>query len=347
MRKSIPHSKPSIGPGEISAVVKVLKSGQLAQNGKVALFEKKTAAKLGSPYGVAVNSGTTALTLALRALKAEGGEVIIPSFACSSLYHAVLGAQATPVLADCDPRTFNIDASDTRSRLTRKTRAIVAPHMFGLPCDVKALIATGVPVVEDCAQSLGSSISGKPTGGFGSAAVLSFYATKLLTTGEGGMIICARTSVLEYLKRCRDYDNTLPDMPKGNCKLTDFQAALGLVQLSRLPAFLKERAAIAKHYDQAFKGLPLEIPLQTAGRIYSRYVLRCPKDRLRELLASCEKHGVSARRPVYRPLHLDVPCKGKFPGAQAAWDTALSLPLYPGLTPYSILYITKAVINSL
>jgi dTDP-4-amino-4,6-dideoxygalactose transaminase len=346
MRKLIPHSKPCIGEAEIYAVTAVLKSGMLAQDRETALFEKEASSALGCRHGAAVNSGTAALTLALRALGAEGGDVIIPSFVCSSLYHAVLGAQARPVIADCDPRTFNIDPADAKRRLTRRTRAIIAPHMFGLPCDMDALNALGVAVIEDCAQSFGARIGKKPAGALGAAAAASFYATKLFTTGEGGLVASSEKKLVDYVHRRRDYDNTVPDRPKENCKMTDFQAAMGRVQLKRLPSFLAWRAAIAGRYDAAFADSDLTPPEKRPGRIYSRYVLSCPPRRLRGLLEYCAKKGICAHRPVFRPLHLDVSCGGKFSGTELAWSRALSLPVYPGLTDSDIMYIINAIRNT-
>ena len=183
----IPHSRPTLDQKEELAVAAILSSGQVVQGEETQRFETALASEIGVVGAAAVSSGTAALHLALLALEiGEGDEVVIPSFVCPALLNAIRYVRATPVLADINREAFNIDVRDLERRLTGKTRAIIVPHMFGLPADIDDITALGIPVIEDCAQSLGSRYRGAPTGSFGVLSVFSFYATKVICTGEGG-----------------------------------------------------------------------------------------------------------------------------------------------------------------
>jgi len=168
-------------------VARVVRGGQLAQGPEVAGLERELAQRLGVAAAAAVSSGSAALELALRALDVGAGhEVIIPTYACDAVYHAVTRCGATPVLADADPDTLGLSGADVARRRTARTRAVIVVHPFGLAVDLADFQRLGVPLVEDCAQTLGATCAGRPVGARGELAVCSFYATKLLTTGEGG-----------------------------------------------------------------------------------------------------------------------------------------------------------------
>src|SRR5207247_1116004 len=191
------------------------------------------------------SSGSAALELSLRALDVgHGDEVVVPTYACDALHHAVTRCGATPVLADADPETLGPAAKDVARRLTRRTRAVVVVHPFGLGLDLDEFLALGVPVVEDCAQAIGARVAGRSVGSRGALAVCSFYATKLLTTGEGGAVAGAPERVAR-VRDARDYDEREALVPRFNFKLTDIQAALGRSQLGRLDACIARRRAIA------------------------------------------------------------------------------------------------------
>jgi perosamine synthetase len=204
----IPHSRPFIDEEDAREVQRVLLSGQLAQDGEVAHFESRMASFVGVKGAVAVSSGAAALHLALMALKVGPGcEVIVPSYVCPAVVNAVLYTGATPVVADIDPGSFNLSPEDAKRRVTAKTRAVIVPHMFGLPADLDALEALGVPVVEDLALALGSRRHGRRTGGFGTLAVCSFYATKMMATGEGGMVLGSDGVLLADVRDLRAMDD--------------------------------------------------------------------------------------------------------------------------------------------
>lgn len=257
--------------------------------------------------------------------------MILPSYLCAGPLHAIQHAGATPRLVDCDPTMYNLDPAHVKRTLTRKTKALLVPHLFGLPADLSELTSLGVPVIEDCAQALGATYRGKPVGGIGDLAICSFYATKVITTGEGGMLLARDARLLRLATDLRDYDERRTFRTRFNYKMTDFQAALGLSQLRQLPGFLARRRALADRYNQELKGLPLAGPSAPEDRdhIYYRYVVRVTRG-LETMLTRLERAGVSARRPVFRPLHRYLDQEG-FPGTEEAWRTALSLPIYPSL----------------
>ncbi|MHB8771657.1 MAG: DegT/DnrJ/EryC1/StrS family aminotransferase [Syntrophales bacterium] len=327
----IPHSCPTLDREEAAAATRVLMSGQVVQGEEVRNFEEAVASLVGVGGAAAVSSGTAALHLALLALGVgEGDEVVLPSFVCTALLNAVRYLCATPVLADIDGETFNIDPRDVKRRLTKKTKAVIVPHLFGLPADVEEIVALGIPVVEDCAQALGSTRRGVPAGSFGALSVFSFYATKVICTGEGGMVAGNERTLIEKVKDLRDYDGKEDGSLRYNYKLTDLQAALGSVQLRKLPGFIGRRRAIARRYDESLRGYGLSLPVCPPENesISYRYVVRT--ERLRELLDAGQAAGIAYRRPVFKPLHRYLGVTG-CPQSEEAFRTAASVPLYPSL----------------
>ena len=340
---AIPHSRPSIGPPEIDAVFGVLRSGQIAQGPAVESFESAVSRTIGTQYACAVNSGSAALHLALLSLGiGQGNEVIIPSFVCTALLNAVHYVDATPVVADVDPCTGNIDASSVKGLVSAKTAAIIVPHMFGLPADVVAIKEFGIPVIEDCAQSVGSHIDGRMTGSFGAAAVFSFYATKVIAAGEGGMVATSDRGIYHEIRELREYDNQDTFRIRFNYKMTDMAAAMGCAQLIRLDDFIQKRRAIAEKYNQAFAQIGLGIPDMQDGHIYYRYLIDAGGD-IEMWIQELKTAGIHAARPVYQPLHRYVKRTFHCPQADEAWSRLLSIPLYPRLTDKEIDRIIDAV----
>jgi dTDP-4-amino-4,6-dideoxygalactose transaminase len=347
----IPHSRPSIDQQEIRAVTDVLQSGHLAQGAVVGRFERGMAAYLGLAGGVAVNSGTIALEVALRVLGIGfGDEVILPSYVCAAPWQAVqrVGAQAR--LVDIEPDTFHIDAEQARSAITAKTRAIIVPHLFGLPADLTALARLGVPLIEDCAQTLGAMERGRAVGSVGVLTVCSFYANKLLCAGEGGMVLSNDPVLLERARALREYDGAPSLNPQAtNLKMTDVQAAIGLAQLNRLPEFLERRVSLARGYREALAGSAAILPAVPVGRshVYYRFVVRISQrrsdsDQLSECLGRLERQGVQCRKPVFRSLHRYLGLEG-FPVSEAAEHEALSIPLYPALADEEAAHVLMAM----
>jgi dTDP-4-amino-4,6-dideoxygalactose transaminase len=330
----IPHSRPTLSEEEIQAATAVLRSGQIAQGPCVAAFEDEMARWLGLRGAVAVSSGTAALHLSLLALGISAGdEVIFPSYVCAALYHAVVAAGARPVLAEIDEGSLNLDPDDVKRRLTKKTRAVIVVHSFGLPADPGPFLSLGPPVIEDCAQAAGAELNGQPVGSSGQLSIFSFYATKMFTTGEGGMVATDDPTLLDRLRDLREYDERDDLKPRMNAKLTDLASAIGLVQLKKLPAFIARRRAIAGIYRQTLAGAPVDLPpdARTSGHIYHRFIVRLKREPVDRVLAALEKEEIHCRRPVYQPLHRLMGVTG-FSTSDRVWQHALSLPCYPSLT---------------
>ncbi|MCU0559801.1 MAG: DegT/DnrJ/EryC1/StrS family aminotransferase [Desulfobacterales bacterium] len=327
----IPHSRPTLGEEEAKAAAAAVASGQIAEGPEVEAFEREVAGFVGLPHAVAVSSGTAALQLALTAVGAGAGdEVVVPSFVCSALLNAVAAAGAVPVPADVEPETFNLDPADVAGRLSPRTKAIVVPHMFGLPADLDRLAALGVPLIEDCAQAIGAEHRGRAVGSVGQAAIFSFYATKMMATGEGGMVATGSAALAANVRDAKSYDKKHDLRRRFNFKMTDIQAAVGRVQLRRLSEFIRRRCAIAERFRAALQGLPLGLPRPEPGRIYFRFVVDAAADAA-ALLRQARGRGIGCERPVHTPLHRLLGIEG-FPMADAAWRRAVSLPIYPALT---------------
>lgn len=328
----ISHSKPSLGPEETAALAHVLRSGQIAQGSAVQTFEEEMAEWMGVGGAVAVSSGTAALHLGLLALGiGKGDQVLLPSYVCTALLNAIHYTGATPRLVDIHPDSYNMDPIGLKKAISKRSKAIIVPHLFGLPADLSDLMTFDIPIIEACAHSLGALYRGRLTGGFGVFSFVSFYATKLITTGEGGMLFSNSMRLVRRVKALREYDQRDRYSLSFNYKMTDLAAALGLSQIKKLPAFLQKRKALARRYHRALAYLSVELPKEYPDRdhCYYRYVIKV-KDRVEPYLSRFEKAGIACRRPVYRPLHRYLGQTG-FPQTDRVFRQALSLPLYPAL----------------
>ena len=339
----IPHSSPTIDKKDAELLSEVLLSGHIAQGKRVRKFEEEMAQSLGVKDCVATNSGTAALHLSLIALGiGKGDHVLLPTYVCAALLNAVNYVGATPVLVDIHPRSFNLDVHDMKAKLTPRSKAVILPHMFGLPADIDEIMALGIPVIEDCAQAVGAIFRGRPVGSFGTLAVFSFYATKVMTTGEGGMVASHSEDLLEEVRDLRAYDEKEDYRLRFNYKMTDLQGALGLSQLAKLADCISRRRKIARLYSAGLKGLPIDLPREGEDRrhIFFRYIIRIERP-LAAILQAFEKKGVCCRRPIYKPLHRFLGLGG-FPSAEEVAESALSLPIYPSLKEEEIERVIKA-----
>jgi perosamine synthetase len=339
---TIPHSSPTIGPEEATAVSEVIESGYIAEGEVVKQFESAFAKRFGVDSAISTNSGTSAIHLTLLAMGVgSGDEVIIPSFVCSALLNAVNYTGATPIPADIDPDSYNLDVADVQRRIKKCTKAIVVPHLFGLAADMKPFLEFDLPVIEDCAQSIGATYHEVPAGTIGAAAIFSFYATKVITTGEGGMVVCNSEDIAAQIRDLKSYDKREDYKVRFNYKMTDIQAALGIVQLQRLESFIRRRRAIAEKYDRAFSFFDLKRPPVDCGHIYFRYVLGLKMDS-RPWIQELARMGIISDRPIHFPLHQNLKLSG-FPAAEKAWKQSLSIPIYPTLTDEEISRIIDSV----
>ncbi len=321
MGNFIPHSRPALGREEERAVIRVLRSGQLGGGEEVALFEREMERFLGGGSATAVNTGSAALHLALLALGVgRGDRVVLPTYACAALLNAVCYVGGEPVFADADPETANMDPGDVRRRLRARTRAIIVPHMFGRTAPVGDILRLGIPVVEDCAMAVGGG-----TGLLGNVSVFSFYATKMMATGHGGMVVARDRGTAARVRDLVGYDNRDDYRVRYNYRMSALAAAMGRAQLAKVPDFVKLRREIADYYYREFGlGRP------PSGHIFYRFVLRVGGvGRFVRLMAAS---GVECKRPVFRPLHMYFPrAAGEFPGAEDLHRSWASIPIYPSL----------------
>lgn len=336
----ISHSRPTLDQDDYRHVMNVMKSGMLVQGEQVVRFEENLSSFIGVKNGVAVSSGTAAIHLSLIALGiGREDEVIIPSYVCPALLNAVMYVNAVPVIADINRSTFNIDADDLKKRITKKTKAIIVPHMFGLAAEIDRIISFGIPVIEDCAQSIGSLYQGHYTGTFGVCSIFSFYATKMLATGEGGMVLSDDDGLSRIIRELRDYDEKDLYSVRYNYKMTDIQAALGISQLKKVPSFIERRRKIADFYDGTLQKKTFSIPEVPGERkhIYYRYVLLL--DNASGFIKEMKRKGIECKRPVFKPLHRYLGLSG-YPVTEEIWNKAVSIPIYPSLSDEELRRIT-------
>lgn len=344
----IPHSRPTIDKKDIESVAEVIRTGQIAEGPGVEKFEKAVATYIGVKGAVALSSGTAALHLSLLCLGIkEGDEVIMPSYTCSALLNAVSYIGARPRLVDIEGETYNMDPYIVEDYLRKskrsKNRAIILVHSFGQPADIEAFLDISkrydIPIIEDSAQALGAFYKGRKVGNYGLVSILSFYATKVITTGEGGMILSNSQDIINKARDIREYDKKDYFELRYNYKMTDMAAALGLSQLRRLPSFLKRRKEIANSYNTSLRKTKLTKRGEDEG-IYFRYIFESAHaDRLINLMG---EDGISCRRPVFKPLHYYTGDKG-YPNTQRAWERSVSIPIYPGLTDKEVTKISDSL----
>lgn len=361
----LPFHVPLIEEEEIRAVVDVLKSGWITTGPKVKAFEEAFARFLGVRHALAVNSCTAALHLALDAIGLkEGDEVLVPTLTFAATAEVVAYFKAKPVLVDSEPCYFNLDAHDAENKITAKTRAIIPVHLAGHPCDMNALLelarAKGLLTVEDAAHALPAKYQGRYIGTLSPLTAFSFYATKTITTGEGGMVttdddaLAARISMMrlhglsrDVWKRCSAEGTWCYEVLEAGYKynLTDIQAALGLVQLAKCDAMWRRRVAIAERYNQALPSLDAYRIPQVASEIqhaWHLYVILVEPDVLKihrdQVIEELRQRGIETA-VHFIPLHLHPYYQrvwgyrpGQFPVAESYFERCISLPIYPGMS---------------
>jgi dTDP-3-amino-3,4,6-trideoxy-alpha-D-glucose transaminase len=341
-----------------AAIRRVLESGRFILGPEVEAFEAEFAAVAGRRFAVACNSGTDALAIALKACGAgEGDEVLLPANACVPVMAAVRLAGATPRLADVDPDTLTLDEARARAALSEKTKFLMAVHLYGGPADLEGLArlaaASGATLLEDCAQSHGASLAGRPTGSFGRAAGYSFYPTKNLGAyGDGGAVVTEDSEVAARAREIRQYGWRTRDVSERegcNSRLDEIQAAILRAKLPGLSEDNARRRRIAQRYDEALADLPVRRLAIRAGGVSVRhlYPIRAEKrDVLRDFLAA---RGVETAIHYPLPLHLQPAYaflghrEGDFPVSEEASRTLLSLPIYPTLTDEQIEAVVAGV----
>lgn len=349
--KMIEHSKPTLGGDELHALREVIGTNYPAEGWAVRRFENSLSDYIGSQGAVATSTGTLALYLALLCLDIKSkDEVMVPSYVCRSVLNAVLYIGAKPVVCDVNIADYNISFTDTKIRMTQKTKAIIIPHMFGCPAEIDKFKNLGIPIIEDCAHSIGAEYKGKKVGSWGDLSIFSFEGTKYITTGEGGMVLANSKHLLERLRKLKEPES-IDHRIKYTYRMTNLQAAIGIVQLLKLKSFIRKRRRIAKIYTQAFSNLNIELPKEPPEglHIFHRYMIKI-RGNINLFMRCCYKKRIKVKQPVKPyPLHryLNLPVKN-FPNTVYIMKSAVSLPIYPSLTNKEIKLIidtVKKIIN--
>lgn len=352
----VPISRPQFGPEEHSALSAVLSSEQLAKGPRVEEFETRFAEYHGARDAVAVGSGTAALTLALQAHGiGAGDEVIIPSFSFFATASAVLATGATPVFADIEPESYCLSPDAARAAITPRTRAIMPVHLFGLLADLprfNALCQTyGLLLLEDAAQAHGASLGERRVGASGTAA-FSFFSSKNMTTGEGGMVLSDDAAVVRRMRMLRNHGRSTDahELIGSNQRMSELAAALGCVQLARLPGFTAARQANARYFDHHLKGVRIPTAGPEHTHVYHQYTVRLAADARDRLLAHLNQHGVAARIYYAQPIHAQPAILSRsdlrvvdLPQTERASREVLSLPVHPALTEEQLRYVVEQV----
>jgi perosamine synthetase len=362
MRKKIPLIRPIIGAQEVEAASRVLRSGMLAQGAIAADFERKFAHYVGVNEAVALSSGTAALDVAVKSAGIkQGDEVITTAFSFIASANAILYQGARPIFADIKQNTFNVDPQDLQAKITNKTKAVLAVHLFGQPFDVAAIREIcedhDLLLIEDCAQAPGAEYKGGKVGSFGTGC-FSFYATKNMTTGEGGMVTTGDAAVARTARLLRDHgqaDKYVHTVLGYNYRMTDVEAAVGIVQLEKLDAMNAKRIGNAYYLNRhlTLKGATLPHAARGTTHVYHQYVIMLTReatDRNR-FAAYLQAHGIGCAvhypLPIYQqPLYQSLGYSRELaacPVADEVAQSVLSLPVHPALTRDDLAYIVQTV----
>lgn len=368
-----PLAKPYIGKEEERAVLDVLRSGVLSMGSRVAEFEKRFAGFVGVKYAVAVSSGTAGLHLALIAAGIKAGdEVITTPFSFVASANAVLFVGATPVFADIDPVTYNIDPKKIEAAITKKTKAILVVHILGQASPLNEINALAkkfkLKIIEDACESVGAMYKGgkgkgRMVGTFGESAVFAFYPNKQMTTGEGGMVVTNDKKLNALFRSLRNQGraenmNWLDHERLGyNYRMGEMNAAVGLVQLGRVEFLIRQRQKIAGWYNDFLSPHPelLLLPRVRPGNTHTWfvYVVLINKKKQSEIITALAKRGI-ASKPYFPSIHLfsfhreSFGCnEGDFPISESVSRRALALPLYVGLSKKDVAYICQTLLNAL
>lgn len=354
-------SKIFISKKEEEKILKVLRSGTLTQGEEVEKFEKEFASYLGVKYAVAVSNGTVALFLALLSLKLKkGDEIITTPFSFIASTSCILHAGLKPVFVDIG-QDFNIDVSKIEAKITKKTKAILLVHLFGNPCEMDTILYLAkkynLAVIDDACQAHGAEYRGKKVGSFGNLACFSFYATKNMTTGEGGMIATNDQRLYKFLKKARNHGQKrryFHEFLGFNFRLTEMQAALGRVQLKKLDTFNKKRlenALLLNSLLKGIRGLTLPETSNDKRHIFHQYTIIINKDfplTREQLIAIFEKKGIGYGIFYPLPIHKQPAIKelgfdDHLPISEALSKKVISLPIHPYLKKKELTYITQAI----
>lgn len=363
----IPVCEPLLGETEAQYVLDCLQNNWISSKGRyVSDFEKMFAEYCGCRYGISTTSGTTALHLALVALDiGPGDEVIVPAFTMAAPVFAIIHAGAVPVLVDAEPKTWNIDPTQIADRVTRRTKAVLPVHIYGHPCDMDPILAItrshNIYVIEDAAEAHGAQYKGRPVGCLGKAACFSFYANKIITTGEGGMVVVDDEALARHLASLKDQalspEQRFVHTQVGyNYRMTNVQAAIGLAQLERIDDLVGMRRRNARLYSERLEEVPgITLPVEKpwALNVFWMYSVLVDEEQFGmsrdELMEALGETGVETR-PFFVPMHQQAPLlkrglfnRERYPVAEELSQRGLYLPSSSGLTEAQIDFVCQAI----
>jgi perosamine synthetase len=341
-RKQIPLNRPHIGWAERRAVDTVLRTGKLAQGAKVSEFERNFAVVVPRGESIALNSGTSALHLGLLALGiGKGDEVVVPTFTFAATANAVALTGATPVFVDIEPEFFSIDPKAVEAAFNSRTKAVIAVHLFGHPAlltDLKNICdKKGVHLVEDAAQAHLATFDGIPVGQWGAVSAFSFYPTKNMTTGEGGMAVTSNSNVARKLRLLRNqgmeirYQNEIPGF---NNRMSEISAAIGIEQLKKVARWTSKRAENAEYLSKNLVGVSVPKVHELATHVFHQYTIRVEGLERDEFVRTLVARGVDADVYYPTPVHM-LPAyalKNVLPVAREVAKTCLSIPVHQNLS---------------
>jgi dTDP-4-amino-4,6-dideoxygalactose transaminase len=360
--RTVPIAQVSLDRREIRAVEQVLQGGNLRAGRVTEEFETSFAASVGARHAIAVTSGTSALYLACYALLRPGDEVIVPDFTFVATATMVAAVGAKPVFADVTPKTFTLDAAEVERRVTPRTRALIPVHLYGQPADITGLARLArrhkLKIIWDAAQAHGAQFHGRDVGSFPDAVCYSFYPTKNMTTGEGGMITTSNNSLAAELRLLRSHGEAsrYRHVRLGfNFRTTDIASAIGLHQLARLPKAIRARQKNARILSKGLGGIPgLQTPEWVPGTVHAFSLFTICVDGRQagisrdELAESLQLRGIQSAVHYPLPLHRQPVFRGyghdrDFPVSARLAKSVLSLPVHPGVKEEDLRYIIRSV----
>lgn len=357
-RVTIPVYRPRLSGNESAYVAECMASGWISSRGAfIARFEEAFARFVEAGAATSVANGTVALHLALEALGiGAGDEVIVPSFTYIASVNTILQTGARPVFVDSLRETLQVDPADIERAITQRTKAVMAVHLYGHPCDMDLIAglcrSRGLLLVEDCAEAFGTRWRGRHVGTFGDAATFSFFGNKTITTGEGGMVLARDPAVMERCRRLKNqgvspYHEYCHDLLAYNYRMTNIQAAIGLAQLEQAESILIAKRTLAERYERLLEGLPLRVHRSIGDVVHSYWmcsiVLNDPtqRDGLRKRLSAV---GIETR-PFFPPAHRMPHCRSDdhLPIADELGAAGINLPSFPDLTEEETLRVTETI----
>lgn len=351
--KLIPISKSALDDAEMKAIKNVSDSGMLAQGKFVESFEESFADYIGTKFAIATNSGTSALHTALASLGLkEGDEIITTTFSFIATASCILMQNAKPVFVDINQKTYNIEPHQIEQKITERTKAIIPVHLYGQPCDIDKIIEIAkdhnIFVIEDAAQAHGAEYKGKKVGGFGDAGIFSFYPTKNMTTGEGGMVITNSKEIAEKARMIRNHGQKqryVHETLGFNYRMTNIAAAIGIAQLKKLDGLNERRMRNAEYYNNKLEAVEMPFVAEGVKHVFHQYTVRVKnRERFFKYLEKNEVgYGIYYPIPIHKQPLFKEYNNIKLERAEKASEEVVSIPVHPALRDEELKYIVEVI----